>query len=331
MNTPFVSFIIPVYNKEKYIGRCLDSLLAQTCSDFEVVIVDDGSSDDSAAVISSFQDSRIRSYRQANAGVSAARNEGLLKACGQYVAFIDSDDYVSADYVETLFQMYSCYPETDLFIFGLQKCDKQGRDLGLFCPSVRGYQPWAEFYWTFMKEQGEKGVYGYVSTKLIRRSFIQKYHVVFDTSIRLAEDYNFYLDLFLLKPVLFFSDYCGYHYVQEVENSSCFQRNVDYFALIRIWIKTLHFLQGHEGFSNNLMLIEEKIRGLNAAMFYELSEVSYRNVHRLVDAVHELEGSLTVFRRQDTRLQRWIARKQYALIYLFLLLRKVSHIIRNIQ
>ncbi len=99
-----VSVIIPVYNKREYIGRCVSSLTAQSFSDFELVLVDDGSTDGSGELCDGFAaaDRRIRVIHRANGGVSSARNAGLALAEGQYVTFIDGDDYVPNGYLAAL-------------------------------------------------------------------------------------------------------------------------------------------------------------------------------------------------------------------------------------
>lgn len=92
MTTPLVSVIIPAYNVEAWIGQTLNSVLRQTLSDWECIVIDDGSSDNTPIVVSSVDDNRVRLIAQGNAGVSAARNAGLEVARGRYIAFLDADD-----------------------------------------------------------------------------------------------------------------------------------------------------------------------------------------------------------------------------------------------
>ena len=96
---PAISVVIPVYNSQKYLRECIDSVLAQSFADFEVVAVDDGSSDESPAILDEYaaKDSRVKVVHKANGGVSAARNDGFDVVSGDYVLFVDSDDYLAAD------------------------------------------------------------------------------------------------------------------------------------------------------------------------------------------------------------------------------------------
>ena len=104
---PKVSVIIPVYNVEKYLGECLDSVLRQTLEDIEIICVDDGSTDGSAKMLAEYaaKDPRIRIITQANAGLSAARNVGMDAATGKYIYFLDSDDYIKDDAMEKCFSI----------------------------------------------------------------------------------------------------------------------------------------------------------------------------------------------------------------------------------
>lgn len=99
-----VSIIIPVYNAEKYIRRCIDSVIKQTYQNIEIICIDDGSTDESGKILDEYaaKDARVRVIHKANGGVSSARNVGLKQCGGGYITFIDSDDYVDAEYIETL-------------------------------------------------------------------------------------------------------------------------------------------------------------------------------------------------------------------------------------
>ena len=101
-----VSVIIPLYNKEKYIKRCIDSLVKQTYKNLQIIIVDDGSTDNSTDIISQYKDERIELIQKKNEGVSLTRNRGIESSKGKYIAFVDADDYVSKDYIYNLIQQY---------------------------------------------------------------------------------------------------------------------------------------------------------------------------------------------------------------------------------
>ena len=110
MNQPKVSVIIPVYNTEKYLRECLDSVVNQTLRDIEIICVDDGSTDASPEILRKYaeKDSRVQVFTQEKSNAGAARNVGLSKAAGEYLAFLDSDDYYELSMLE---HMLACAQE----------------------------------------------------------------------------------------------------------------------------------------------------------------------------------------------------------------------------
>lgn len=122
-----VSIVIPLYNKEKLIANTLRAVLGQTYQDFEIVIVNDGSTDNSVAEVNKIADRRIRLINQANAGVSAARNRGIEEARGEYIALLDADDQWLPEYLATQMRLSEAYPECDVFVTDYQFRDEFGK------------------------------------------------------------------------------------------------------------------------------------------------------------------------------------------------------------
>ena len=120
---PKVSVIIPVYNVEKYVKRCIESIINQTLKDIEIIIVDDGSTDNSLYIVEEYanNDSRIKLYSKKNEGLGLTRNFGITRSTGEYIAFLDSDDFVEKDFLERLYNLARkndadiCFGETKKF------------------------------------------------------------------------------------------------------------------------------------------------------------------------------------------------------------------------
>ena len=143
-----VTIIVPAFNSEKYIEKCLNSILRQTYQNLEVIVVDDGSTDGTAGIIRGIagRDHRIRLLCEENRGTSAARNYGLEEATGEYLTFVDSDDYIARDYVERL-QKRCESTEADMVICGLCYVGENGRILKRIVPDY--YQRGVHEEWTF--------------------------------------------------------------------------------------------------------------------------------------------------------------------------------------
>ena len=97
-----ISVVVPVYNTEKYLHKCIESILNQTFRNIEVILIDDGSVDGSGSICDEYKikDERVKVFHQPNSGVSVARNKGIIESTGNYICFVDSDDYIDGDYFE---------------------------------------------------------------------------------------------------------------------------------------------------------------------------------------------------------------------------------------
>ena len=111
-HTELISIIVPIYNTEKYLGQCLDSIINQSYTNFEVLLINDGSTDSSGMICQEYvaRDSRFRYFEKDNGGVASARNLGLERSSGAYITFIDSDDWVEFNYLDVL---YTALKEND--------------------------------------------------------------------------------------------------------------------------------------------------------------------------------------------------------------------------
>ena len=114
-NMPFFSVVIPVYNKAKYLESTLNSVLSQTLDDYEIILIDDGSVDDPNQIIRLFTTSKINYYYQENAGVSAARNAGIDKSIGKYIAFLDADDFWYPNHLQELKTLILDFPDCGMY------------------------------------------------------------------------------------------------------------------------------------------------------------------------------------------------------------------------
>lgn len=129
MNRPLISVIVPVYNVERYISRCVDSILAQTYENLEIILVDDGSTDASGRVCEAYKDrdARVRTIHRCNGGMSAARNAGIQAAEGAYISFVDSDDYIAENLIAYLYHLVSANC-AQISVCGYRKIYEDGGD-----------------------------------------------------------------------------------------------------------------------------------------------------------------------------------------------------------
>ena len=115
---PQISVIIPLYNKAPYIGRAIDSVISQTIQDFELIVVNDGSTDGGENIVAEYSDSRIFLINQKNSGVSVARNNGVNVANSELISFLDADDEWLPTYLETILKLVNKYPSAGIYATG---------------------------------------------------------------------------------------------------------------------------------------------------------------------------------------------------------------------
>ena len=187
MLSPLISVIVPVYKTEEYLPQCIESILSQSFTDFELLLIDDGSPDRCGEICEEYakRDPRIRVFHQRNAGVSKARNNGLENAIGQYIAFVDSDDYVLPDYLRDLYNSLS--DDVCLVIHTVIKYFPDGHSVRFDWPetTIEGKEAYR-----LLTEYGDKSI-GYPCGKLFNNELIRSHRLRFPEDISLLEDLFF--------------------------------------------------------------------------------------------------------------------------------------------
>lgn len=283
-----VSIIMPVYNKEKYLDKSIKSILDQTYENFELIIINDGSTDNSSYICHRFEqeDSRIKVIDIENNGVSNARNIGIKNANGQYVQFIDGDDYVDEDMIERLVNLSEKY-NTDIIITAIKKIDlklKKSREVVLPFSGLKSVDDMMD---NFAQVQKETGIYGCVSNKFIRKSIIDKYNLKFDKKLWLAEDLDFYLELYKYVTNVYFCNKSYYSYVQETENSSTTSnKKHDYLQQAEIILKEKEMLNFKNALNeNNLNVVNSVITDFIMSYIHQRFDYNYKHFIKDLDVI----------------------------------------------
>ena len=283
-----VSIVIPVYNAEKYIERCINSILKQTYTNFELIIVNDGSIDDTSALCYQYVhiDSRIKLISQKNNGVSKARNRGINNAKGRYILFIDADDYIETEYIQNLYNLISrnhvdfccisykteisetedvCLLENDIKLSG------EDAIVEMMKPSCKiPRTPWGKM---FKLEQVKK--------------------INFKSEYSLAEDTLYNLEVFLLPTIKgVYNNYKGYVYTlsdvsidksnflkRDISNNSVYSRMYSVTKLTNCGDRTLYYVV-RRAWGHNVYLIlqifkERKFRYINSSIITDLLKYTY--------------------------------------------------------
>lgn len=218
INSNRISVIIPVYNTARYLNECIESIVQQSWTDLQILLVNDGSTDDSGTICDTWarRDSRIQVIHQENAGVSAARNAALDLADGAWISFVDSDDVLQPE-------AYSCMMgsigNADLVMGRKLLLDENSNKL----PESLSYMPAVFSREEFLQELflEKRCVYlGYLFDKLFRREYIDKHKIRFDSRIKINEDRLFLMEYLLHCSGIAFCDYAIYGYRHRMNSAT---------------------------------------------------------------------------------------------------------------
>lgn len=229
INNPLISVIIPIYNVEKYLHKCVDSVLAQTYKNLEIILVDDGSTDASGQICDEYaaKDSRIKVIHKPNGGVSSARNAGLKVASGEYIGFVDGDDYIELS-------MYQILLDSILQTHSdIARCE------------MYGWKPIMKNRWCGSAPQAMELFYPYIYIylSLISRKIIK--NIRFDETITLGEDMKFYFEVVSQAQYISYTPSNQYHYVINSQSATQQTFNPKKLSYFKATQASMHYAKTH--------------------------------------------------------------------------------------
>lgn len=290
-----ISIIVPCYNNEKYIKRCLDSLINQTLEDIDIIVVDDGSTDRSAEIIKSINDPRIRYFYKANQGIAAARNFGLSKINSEYFGFLDSDDYCEPETYETL----------------LNKIKTNNSDL-VVC----------NFIWEFEGASNKnyiqkEGPYG-PGKEMMNKLFATLWNKVYKTSFIRSLDYKF-IEGFRYEDSSFLYKMCPYAKKVSFEDTDFFHYTQHKGSITRTYnekVKDMVFIFNdlYEYYQKNDLLTEykEELEYIFIRFFLGNSFLRAAKIHNKDDKKQTLDMSWDILNSKfpNWRKNKYISKKK---------------------
>ena len=288
MHQELISIIVPIFNTEKHLHQCLDSISSQSYGNFECLLINDGSTDASASICREYvaKDARFRYFEKENGGVSSARNLGIERSGGAYITFIDSDDWIEFDYLEVLYS--AIIQETADISVSSYRTYEMSKNQWLFHAFKRVEHQKVfsrqELFNQLMFLHSFDSSYGFVSCKLVRKSILTG--IWFNESTHLGEDMEFWFKLYLIAEKVVFSNRDTYVYRRDLNDSryatlkhikSDVQQRLNFIAFLRArGMDTDNFV--------NALL--NTLYGMK--MNLELDQLEHREVMRYIEEIELL-------------------------------------------
>ncbi|EFU74046.1 glycosyltransferase family 2 protein [Enterococcus italicus] len=273
-----ISVIVPVYNAENFINRCIDSILKNTFNNFELLIIDDGSSDKSLEKIKLIRDERIRYFSQQNHGVAYTRNRGIKEAKGKFVVFIDSDDYVKPDYLEKLLEGIG---DSDIGISGIVFLDSEENIV-----NIRNSKntEWNRFNLPLS------------GGKIYNRKFLISNHILFSDFI-IGEDLIFSSTCYSKTNRVSNILYMGYNYVENFQSST--HKNYRDLNVISIVSELKRLLEQNSSLKKEFIIFFLR-KTLIDLTFYTYDNNREKSLIILNEGYSLIKGKVVLFNKNET-------------------------------
>ena len=283
-----VTLIIPVYNSEKYIGRCLDSILAQTYSNYEIIVINDGSKDKSQEIIDEYKQKypeKIISISQKNKGVAITRNESIYRANSKYIMFIDNDDFIDKDYIETYMKIVE-QGDYDAVIGGYRRPNEKGkivRTLGLKESEWSKFMimtPWAKVY---------------------KKQYLIDNDIKFLNN-NIGEDIYFNLKAMLLSKKIKITEYIGYNWFFNTKSvSNTTQKNIKNLQVYELLNSCYDMLQKENLIEENYEILKTHFtRYIIWLLSFSTKKLSYKVISEEYDKLFNwLESKFPDYKKNN--------------------------------
>ena len=301
MKNILVSIIIPMYNSEMFISRCLQSVVSQSYKNIEIILVDDGSKDKTLDIVKRYvtKDRRVKLFLKNNGGASSARNYGLDKCTGDYILFVDADDYIDFNMVEDMVSMVDIGVNTMV----LSGNDEIYVDKIEYRNLFVGIKDKTNISKNIVMREIASGSAGLICCKLIPKSVVYKFNIRFDESVKMSEDQLFFLELAQYIDKFCYVEGYIYHYDRTNEKSitvnyqkDIYKNQMYVFEKIEILFKEnklnhnedinalskkikdiLLFCINNEVRTSNIRNINEKIKNINNILKYTNIDSKYKD------------------------------------------------------
>ncbi len=274
-----ITLILPIFNGEKYISRCIDSVLNQTYKNFELIIINDGSTDKSLNIIKKYakKDNRIKIINKKNEGVSIARNIGIENSTGDFITFIDADDYLETDALETMINLASKYKvEIVRTSYVLEANNKFVYEKKLnYSGKITLNKNYRDI---FINDILNQNFGSYLWLLLIKKDFIIKNKIFFEKELYVFQDLDYYINLFKHLTNIYFSNKVTYHYYKNELGSKNY-KNTERNILSNINLAN----KLKEKLSNKY---EKEINSLAVVMILPALYYSYKNDKEMTKTIY---------------------------------------------
>lgn len=311
---PTFSIIIPIYNAENYIQKCILSIKNQNYYDYEVIIINDGSTDNSVSKCKNAikSDYRFKIFSKKNEGASSARNYGLERACGEYITFVDADDFLAPDYLKSFWEVIKNY-ETELIIQGGKVFHNNNNIKSIsYCKKNTNLRTSEAII------QGNLLFHGFTWGKAYKRQIIDTYRIRFNESIPYKEDTDFLISYTINIKKITLIPQQGYNYI--LHSGSLSQKQYSFRDLLRINSIVNNKIQLLT--SSNISL-DTYVQRFIVATFWECLDSIYQNSYSRKIRIHNLIKLNNLYRKI---ISHKIGRYKADIITLFLL----SHSMYNL-